>query len=160
MNVTKKQLIVLALMASAPVMAKAQKRPAAKDIAWLQGTWEMKSGNSVTYEEWSRVDDTTYIGRSYAVKGSDTMIFETIRIVQRNGVLQYIPTVRNQNGGEPVPFNCTGKKGNKLIFENPQHDFPKKITYAPSSANALTAEISGLRNGKEKKIQFPMTRVK
>ena len=47
----------------------------------------------------------------------------------------------------------------KMIFENPRHDFPQVISYAKTGANSLVAEISGVEKGKEHKETYPMKKI-
>ena len=47
-----------------------------------------------------------------------------------------------------------------MVFENPEHDFPTKITYKKINADSIVAEISGNRNGKQASELFPMKRAK
>jgi hypothetical protein len=68
--------------------------------------------------------------------------------------------VKDQNAGLPVAFTLTQASENRLVFENPAHDFPQKITYTRITGDSLLAEISGTINSEEKSQQFPMTRVK
>ena len=35
----------------------------------------------------------------------------------------------------------------KIIFENPQHDFPTRVTYWRAGDDGLNARIEGKRNG-------------
>ncbi|WP_307293758.1 hypothetical protein [Flavobacterium sp. SORGH_AS_0622] len=45
-----------------------------------------------------------------------------------------------------------------MVFENPKHDYPQKITYTKGPNNTLTAEISGKLNGKPSSEKFVMTK--
>ncbi len=130
-----------------------------KKAEWLIGTWENKTPKGSIYETWSKVSDQEYSGKSYIVKEQDTMVFETIRLVQEEDELYYIPTVKNQNDDLPVRFMAKVISETQLVFENPQHDFPQVISYTKINADTLVAEISGTRNGQERKQTFPMKRV-
>ncbi|HRB72698.1 MAG TPA: DUF6265 family protein, partial [Flavobacterium sp.] len=70
------------------------------------------------------------------------------------------PMVKDQNNNQPVHFIAKISSENQLIFENRQHDFPQMITYTKTGTNTLTAEISGSKNGQERKQSFPMKRIK
>lgn len=130
-----------------------------KKAEWLIGTWENKTPRGSVYESWNKVNDE-YSGKSYMVKEKDTMVFETLRLVQEKGGLVYIPTIKNQNNGLPVRFAAKSVTDGALVFENPQHDFPQIISYTRIGADSLVAEISGMRNGQERRQTFPMKRVK
>ncbi|WP_447951723.1 DUF6265 family protein [Chryseobacterium koreense] len=123
-------------------------------------TWENKTSKGSIYETWNKTSDNELSGKSYIVKEKDTIIFENIRLVQEQNRLFYIPTVKNQNGGLPVRFAAKTISETQLVFENPQHDFPQIISYTKISADSLVAEISGVRNGQERKQTFQMKRMK
>jgi hypothetical protein len=99
-------------------------------------------------------------GKSYILKEKDTIVFETIQLLQEQNSLFYIPKVKNQNGDLPVRFTSKIVSDMQLIFENPQHDFPQIISYTKITADSLVAQIAGTKNGKERKQTFPMKRVK
>jgi hypothetical protein len=130
-----------------------------KKAKWLVGTWENKTPGGSIYETWTKVNEDELAGKSYIVKENDTIIFETIRLVQEQNGLSYIPIVKNQNDGSPVHFESKNISDSELVFENPSHDFPQIISYTKISADSLVAEISGIKNGQERKQTFPMKRV-
>lgn len=129
-----------------------------KDGKWLIGTWENKTKKGTTYECWSKISDTELTGRSYLIKGNDTIILETLRLVQEQHGIFYIPTVTQQNKGLPVKFALKKMTGDYMEFENPEHDFPQMITYRKISPDSLIAEISGTLNGQTHTRQFGMKR--
>lgn len=130
-----------------------------KKAEWLIGTWENKTPKGSIYETWNKVSDNEFTAKSYIIKEKDTIVFESIQLVQEQGGLFYIPMVKNQNDGLPVRFATKTISETQLIFENLQHDFPQIISYTKISADSLIAEISGTRNGQERKQTFPMKRV-
>ncbi|WP_425551476.1 DUF6265 family protein [Chryseobacterium mucoviscidosis] len=62
---------------------------------WLIGTWESKTPKGSIYETWTKLGDNELSGKSYSVRGKDTIVFENIRLVQENKKLFYISTVKN-----------------------------------------------------------------
>lgn len=131
-----------------------------KDAEWVLGTWKMTTGSSNIYEEWIRVNNEEFSGKSYMLKEKDTIIFEAIRLVQQKDTLFYIPTVKNQNNGTPIPFSLKTGSTSQLIFENVQHDFPQIISYTKVNPDSLIAEISGTKNGQFRKQSFSMKRIR
>jgi len=127
---------------------------------WLIGTWENKTQRGSIYETWTKARNNEFSGKSYSIKDKDTIVFENIRLLQENKKLFYIPTVKNQNEGLPVRFAAKSISENQLVFENPQHDFPQIIAYTKINSDSLIAEISGRKNGQNRKQTFPMKRVK
>lgn len=127
---------------------------------WLIGTWENKSEEGSATEIWEKDNDSTFSGKSYFIIGKDTVGSETISLEQRGDEFFYIPTVKDQNDGKAVKFKLTSSSTKQLIFENPKHDFPQKITYTQITADSLLAEISGMIDGKQNAQQFPMKKAK
>ena len=138
----------------------AQTNDQLKKAAWLIGTWKHQSSRGSSTETWHKLNDSTYAAKSYILRGTDTVSAESIRMEQRGGNLYYIPTVKNQNQGKSVSFKLTTSSNGQLVFENPEHDFPQKISYTPIKSDSLLAEISGSYKGKERAIKFPMKKEK
>ena len=113
-----------------------------KNVKWLIGTWENKTKRGSIYETWTKVNNTEFIGKSYMIKNKDTVVFESIRLIQQNDSLYYIPIVKNQNNGQPVRFAGIEVSKSRIVFENKLHDFPQVISYAKINADSLVAEIS------------------
>lgn len=131
-----------------------------KNAEWLIGTWENKTERGIIYETWIKINNVEFYGKSYILQDKDTIVFETIRLVEEQDSLFYIPTVENQNNALPVRFPSKFISENKLVFENIKHDFPQTISYYKIGTDSLIAEISGTKNGKETKQTFTMKRVK
>lgn len=137
-----------------------QRQNEIKKAEWLIGIWENKTSRGSIYESWTKINEGELSGKSFIVQESDTVTFETIKLVQEQQKLYYIPTVKNQNGGLPVRFEIKNISDSEMVFENQQHDFPQIIIYRKINADSLLAQISGTKNGKERIQQFPMKRVK
>jgi hypothetical protein len=129
-------------------------------ILWLPGVWENKDSLLTTTETWERFNDTVFSGKSVSVAGNDTVFSESIRLVQIVNTLFYMPTVEDQNQGKEISFKLTSFSPDCIVFENPSHDFPQKITYRKISNDSLIAEISGMENNRQKSEIFSMKRIK
>jgi len=134
--------------------------PEIEKVNWLVGSWHNTSPEVSSTEIWEKKNDSTLAGTSFVIVGKDTVSYETICLEQNGTALFYIPTVKEQNGAQAIKFTLTSLTTNKMIFENPKHDFPTKITYNKISNDSMSAEISGMIEGKEKKEQFPFVRMK
>ena len=145
---------------SKPIETKPKEISAIENAGWLIGKWQQTSSEGILTETWEKLNDSTYAGKSFFVIGKDTVSSETIRIEQHGKTLLYIPTVKNQNNEQPISFVLTSSTTQQMVFENQKHDFPQKISYSQTNKTSLTAEISGLVNGKKKSQSFPMQKVK
>lgn len=126
-------------------MAHAEEQRPFTYTEWLVGTWqhsgEHKHGS--VYEQWHKVSDTELAAESYIISNGKKTVIETIRLLQRDDGIFYVPTVHNQNEGMPVSFALKSISGAKMIFANPKHDFPKQISYERLTDDSLVAELSG-----------------
>lgn len=127
---------------------------------FLLGDWHNITPEGILTESWKQLNDSVFAGRSYFVTGNDTSFSETIRLEQRKNGLYYIPTVSDQNSGKAVEFKLTSASAAKLAFENPEHDFPSKITYTLITKDSILALISGEVNGEKNTQTFPLKRSK
>ncbi|SFN94198.1 hypothetical protein SAMN05421594_4801 [Chryseobacterium oleae] len=130
-------------------------------LEWLIGTWETKTPKGSLYETWTRKSDTEFQAKSYYLNKKDTIMFEFVRLIEKDKKLHYMVTVKGQHDEIPVDFVSTsGSKPTSLIFENQQNDFPQIITYKKISKNSLIAEISGTLKGKKENEIFAMKKIK
>lgn len=133
-------------------------KPVISQAEWLMGEWQQNSPDENFTEIWEKVNDSVFSAISFSMNGTDTAFTESIILKQSNDKLLYIPTVTSQNDNQPVVFTSTRITAESLVFENPGHDFPQKITYTRISADSLLATISGTINGENRFREFPMVR--
>lgn len=138
-------LLVLTLCFCSP------KTKTINELDWLIGSRSTEQNGQIIYESWVKTNDQLLSGKSFFVENNDTNILETIEIKIIDNETFYCPAVVDQNDGESVLFKLTSTDPTKLVFENAQHDFPKKICYY-QEGNNINASIEG--NGK--KIPFYM----
>ena len=150
-------LIVLATLASCKQNEKMNKL---KIADWLIGSWENQMEECRLVETWEKVNDSIYSGKSYFIKDKDTLDNEVINLMQKGNDLFYIPTVKGQNNDEPIVFSLTSASATQMVFVNPKHDFPQKITYHKVDNDSLVAEISGNDQGRNATETYPMSRKK
>jgi hypothetical protein len=154
---TQKITFILLLLAVVSCKnAETLEKDKIKTADWLIGKWENVSPEGTLTETWSKVNDSTFQGSSYFIKGKDTIHFETIKLQQKGETLTYNATVKGQNNDEAVAFELTTSTEKGLVFENPKHDYPQKISYTKDANNTLTAEISGKLQGKLSSEKFVM----
>jgi hypothetical protein len=108
-----------------------------KKLYALEGVWKMKTKKGFICEEWKKVDKNYLQSRGYMIKGTDTIINERVALKRTKDDINYISTVEDQNDKKPVAFKLTSATGNVFIFENPEHDFPKRIVYHLVTTDSL-----------------------
>lgn len=111
------------------------------DLAWMSGDWQTAAGGTTRIEEhWTLPAGGTMLGMGRTILGEKTTEFEFLRIEQRVDGIYY---VANPQGGPPTDFKMTGRTTQEVIFENPEHDFPKRIIYRKNSDGSLVASVDG-----------------
>ncbi|MCI0604086.1 DUF6265 family protein [bacterium] len=123
----------------------------------LSGCWENRDSAEIYEEVWMRPAGDMMLGMSRTLKNGKAVTFEFIQLQSREDGTFYIASPSKQDRTE---FKLTSFNDNIGVFENPSHDFPQKVVYKFDSADSLKVWIEGTRNGKSRKIEFPMTRVK
>ncbi len=123
------------------------------DLNWLAGAWvgTRSSGSSIE-ERWSPPLGGAMLAVSRSVNTSGKMFaFEYLRIVERDGGLVYIA----QPGGKtPTEFVLSEFSPTHAVFDNPRHDYPKRIMYELSSEGVLIATIGFLKGGTPNRFEF------
>lgn len=132
--------------------------PTLSELAWMSGDWETGPGVRVQVEEhWTRSAGGTMLGMSRTVAGGRTVEFEYLRLEQRATGIFYVAHPKARCPG--TDFKLTRLSGQEAIFENPEHDFPKRITYRKHSDGSLTAVVDGGEGTKSQSfVYFPVTR--
>jgi hypothetical protein len=152
-------LILLLLVIVSCKNSETNEKEKIKATNWLLGKWENKVDEGILSESWKKLNDSTFQAESFFIKDKDTLHFETITLEQKGENLIYSATVKGQNDDKPVSFHMTSETDKKLVFENPKHDYPQKITYTLINKDSLVAEISGIQLGKPSSEKFGMKKL-
>lgn len=110
------------------------------NVSWLVGDWEGPMGASTVQERWTSAAGGVMLALSRTTRASTMSAFEFLCIAERAGSLVY--TAR-PNADAPTDFVLTHVDADSATFENPSHDFPKKIRYAKRADGSMAATISG-----------------
>lgn len=131
-------LQIIALVAVLNVQAQSN----LSKLEWLLGSWNRtnaKPGRS-GLEIWKRISEAEFVGRGINLRGVDTTFVEKLKIISREDRIFYVADVPENK--EPVLFEATSLSQMSVTFENPKHDFPKKISYELIDSK-LKATVSG-----------------
>lgn len=108
--------------------------------AFLEGTWKIE--NDDMYERWNKLNDHSMKGFSYKVVNGQMIVSEYLDIKRESDKTIYTAAVLNQNQGKGIEFVLT-RTDSTYTFENPDHDFPRKIVYQKLSDKEISVRISG-----------------
>lgn len=133
-----------------PTPAKA----AVGDLGWLVGAWvgTRGEGGAISIEErWSPPLGGAMLATARTVSRGRMTAFEYLRIVERDGGLVY---VAQPNGAAPTEFMLTEISASRVVFDNPRHDYPKRIVYELSPEGRLTATTGFMKGGTPRRMEF------
>lgn len=139
---------------------KNEEKKEIKAVHWLIGDWETKTNFGILSENWKKLNDSTFQGKSFFIKVKDTIHKESIILQQEGDTFAYSTTIKGQNNDKPIRFAQTSENENELIFENTTNDYPQKISYKKVSNDSIITEISGIQLGKPSTEKYTLVKTK
>jgi len=136
------------LAGQAPALAQVDQ------VSWLTGCWQIAAGDQVIDEQWMAPRAGVMLAMSRTVRGGRTTSTEFVTLRAVDGRLVY---EANPSGQKPTPFPATAVSADRAVFENPAHDYPRRITYERAGDTALTASIDDGTGAK--RVEYPFQRV-
>ncbi len=135
---------------------KAQSCRSLQSLDWMVGNWTAIEGLSLVSETWQRVSADSIEGEFTEMDASSGELeaSESLRLLQMSGEIFYLAKV-SQND-YPVPFRATSCSSSGAVFENPEHDAPKRIEYTLVSESEIRVQVS---NGDDEGLIFNFSRV-
>ena len=145
------------LLSAFPVCGASAPAAEIASLSWLSGCWASENGEPGSGEHWTSLAGGTMFGTSRTVEHGKTVGFEFME-------LRYLPDGRlafiaHPSGQRATTFPALRASDSEAVFENRQHDFPRRVVYAREGDAGLRARIEGVRKGVPEAIDFPMRRV-
>jgi hypothetical protein len=144
----------------AATLALSSAAAAQHDVAalrWMAGCWAPEKGEAGSVEHWLQPAGGIMLGVSRTVKNGKTVEFEFMQLrLNAAGKLVFIAL---PSGQKEATFVASSIGERSVTFENPQHDFPQKVSYRLEPGDRLIGRIEGTRGGTLRGIDFPLRRV-
>lgn len=153
MNCSRTLVLSLSVAVLPALGAPPAAPPKLADLAFLAGSWVAEAGPVRVEEQWlcPRTDTMIGMGRTTNLAKGKTVFFEYLRIEARPGGIVY---VAQPAGGRATEFPLVALAAGTVVFENPGHDFPKRITYTKRPDGGLTGRVEGDASSPEKAEEF------
>ncbi len=146
--------VASALLAlSVPALGQGSASPRANlaSLGWLAGSWAGTADGEEMEEHWTAPKGGSMLGLHRDVKGGRAVSFEFLRIEETPDGIAYLA----QPKGRPATaFRLTESGPRRVVFANPQHDFPQRILYWLDGDGALHARVEGRPGGKETAMEW------
>lgn len=115
-----------------------------ESLAWMAGHWGAKEESGTSEEGWFSPRGTALVGVHRDVAPDGSTFFEYLRIEVRPEGLFYVASPMGQGA---TSFRMVASSERRAVFEDPDHDFPKRITYW-REGDALFATAEGEEAGR------------
>jgi len=137
-------LNALVTLAALLVGAVAQAGPcnSLEPARWLLGSWVADGGKRIVTETWTEASPTTFEGQGVTRERTDGSVVdgEALRLLAMADGVFYVAKVAHNE--YPVAFRLTTCEANRLVFENPGHDFPRRLEYRRVDGDRLEVHVS------------------
>jgi hypothetical protein len=129
-------------------------RPSVASLAWMNGCWVARNATRQITERWE-VAGTEMKGMSRILRGTVPAEPEILKMFVAGDSLVYGAEPPGQRYAE---FRATKVSPTEVVFENPKHDFPKKITYRLTTKDSLHARVEGDSGSTMRPLNYPYER--
>lgn len=121
---------------------------------WLMGNWVRtnEQPDRATFENWEKINDSTFSGESYTIKDNDTIWKETVKLSKVNNDWYF--AVKGIGDTVSVDFKLISITDSSFVCENKVNEFPNIIRYE-KAGEKFKAEVEG----GDMKIDFEFKRV-
>lgn len=143
-------MLTALMMTAALATPQADLRP---DLGWMAGYWLSCDGGRQVAETWSSPRVNLMAGTSITVRNG-RVGWELSRIAPTgpaaDAPLAYFAMPEGQ---APATFPVVESAPNRVVFEQPAHDFPKRVIYE-RDGDVLNARIEGEIDGQMRTIRW------
>jgi hypothetical protein len=147
---------VVALLLFISCAALAQSPPRVASLAWMTGTWNQSNEKENVSESWLGPANGLMVATNLTTRPNGLKSFEFLRISETPEGFSYFAS---PGGRPPVEFKMKEQGDQRVVFENPSHDFPRRIAYW-RDGEALLARTEGMMGGKPASEEWRFQRVK
>lgn len=152
--------VVLALLVSGACARASTREPSAgalEPVAFLAGEWQTTTPEGDVREAWGPPRGDAMLGTSHTIAAGRTVFFEYVRIEARSTGIVYLASPLGRH--PPTAFALVESDRDRVVFENPEHDFPQRVIYE-KHGERLDARIEGTENGAKRSATWSYRRVR
>ena len=143
-------IALAAALAALPFQLLGGQVPSDPDMGWLSGYWLSCADGREVSETWSDPRGGLMVGHGLTLSARGRVAFEVFRIGPHAGSVAYFA---QPGGREATVFPVIEVGATRVVFENPAHDFPRRIAYA-REGDVLTARIEGTMDGRVQAMEW------
>lgn len=131
---------LLSICIAAPV--RADDCSSLDSLRWLLGDWTAAGSKTTFHESWAAAGAQTFEGAGVERATADGAVqaAESLRLVAMAGGVFYIAKVSHNE--LPIAFRLTSCSDGRFVFDNPAHDFPRRVEYQRGEDGRLQVTVS------------------
>ena len=152
--------LLLALLMPAAGADKKQQPPppAIAKLAWLAGRWRLERNGRLIESQWMAPAGGVMLGMSRTVAKARAVDHEFLQIREGpGGALFYVAQTAGQ---KEAAYQNSALSETAAVFENPEQDFPQKISFTLQPDGSLLMALDGPGpDGEAKRIERPYQKV-
>jgi hypothetical protein len=140
-SIRRTALLVL-LVSAGPLAAQDQPRSSSQlhELGFLTGCWQGRTASGSTIEErYTTPTNNLMLGMTRYLRDGLTRSFEFHLIGNVAGGGSHL--IPHPGGTASVTFAEKERAADRVVWENPAHDYPQRISYARVSPDSLVARI-------------------
>lgn len=126
------------------------------NLAWLAGSWKGTSEQGRWEASYTTPDGGVILSSNKEFRGDRVVMIEFECFQMIDGVLTLTPYPFGKKSDTTFPLKEIDDTQSRAVFANPEHDFPKEITYHRSAANKLEIKVTGELNGKPAEVNLTL----
>jgi hypothetical protein len=119
-------------------------------LSWMAGQWSGEEGGVRSEERWMEPAGGMMLAVHRDVAGGKAVDFEFLRIESTPEGIVYLASPR---GKAATPFKMIESANERVVFENPEHVYPRRILYWLAGGK-MHARIEGTPGGKPKSEEW------
>ena len=150
-------LVTLPCLVPVPQASAQSASEIVDSLSWMAGCWMNETPNRIVEENWMRPAGASMMAVNRSVSNGRTVAYEFIQI--REVAPDTLAFIAMPSGQKGAAFRLKRTDYHEVVFENPTHDFPQRISYRLVAADSLVGRIEGNVNGAERGVDFPFKRV-
>jgi hypothetical protein len=132
-------------------------RDSLRSFGFMAGCWRGPTrGGGVIEEYYTAPSANVMLGVTRYLQGDRVVEFEFTSIVREDSAIIVTP---RPEGQQPAQFRVTRIARDSAVWENPTHDFPRRIAYRRLPGDTLVARIEGPGKEGTRSMEWRMTRV-
>lgn len=159
----KKTFVIAAVILCGAVVAvagpKSKKEPAEQiaSMDWLAGDWVGENWGGLFHAYYCTPEGGRVMSYSYLEKGGKKTYFE-FEVFEPEGENVVFRPFPGGKKATPLTMTACDAKKRKVVFENPEKDFPTKIVYQRVEDDRLVITLSDPHHDSDKTEKFDLKR--